>query len=117
MVPKKGTLNWRPVGDHTALNSQTLKDKYPIPCIADFTAELHGSKVFSRIDLVKAYHQIPIHPDDIHKMEICTQFRLFWQNEVSGLCESSEGYTFPFLPKSLPSHFPKDHNGMVPIER
>ncbi|GFU38064.1 RNase H domain-containing protein [Trichonephila clavipes] len=40
-----------------------------------------------------------------------------WQNEVSGLCESSERYPFPFLPKSLPSHFPKDHSGMVLIER
>ncbi|GFV66021.1 DUF5641 domain-containing protein [Trichonephila clavipes] len=42
---------------------------------------------------------------------------LVWQNEVPGLCESSEGYPFPFLPKSLPSHFPKDHSGMVTIER
>ncbi|GFX07580.1 peptidase A2 domain-containing protein [Trichonephila clavipes] len=56
MVPKKGTLDWRPVGDYRALNFQTVKDKYPIPCIADFTIELHGSKIFSRIDLVKAYH-------------------------------------------------------------
>ncbi|GBN24003.1 Transposon Tf2-8 polyprotein [Araneus ventricosus] len=74
MVPKKGTLDWRPVGDYRALNSQTLKDKYPIPCIADFTAELHGSKIFSRIDLIKAYHQIPIHSEDIHKTAICTPF-------------------------------------------
>ncbi|GBN01125.1 Transposon Ty3-G Gag-Pol polyprotein, partial [Araneus ventricosus] len=74
MVPKKGTLNWSPVGDYRALNSQTLKDKYPIPCIADFTAELHESKIFSRIDLIKAYHQIPIHPEDIHKTAICTPF-------------------------------------------
>ncbi|GFU53282.1 retrovirus-related Pol polyprotein from transposon 297 [Trichonephila clavipes] len=73
MVPKKSTLNWRPVCDYRALNSQTLKDKYPIPCIADFTAELQGSKIFSRIDLVKAYHQIAIHPDDIHKTAICTR--------------------------------------------
>ncbi|GFQ84909.1 transposon Ty3-G Gag-Pol polyprotein [Trichonephila clavata] len=77
MVPKKGTLDWRPVSDYRALNSQTLKDKYPIPCIPYFRAELHGSKVFSRIDLVKAYHQIPIHPDDIYKTAICTPFGLF----------------------------------------
>ncbi|GFV88354.1 peptidase A2 domain-containing protein [Trichonephila clavipes] len=69
MVPKKGTLDWKPVGDYRALNSQTLKDKYPIPFIADFTAELHGSKLFSRIYLVKAYYQIPIHPDDSHKTQ------------------------------------------------
>ncbi|GFU51358.1 transposon Ty3-G Gag-Pol polyprotein [Trichonephila clavipes] len=46
MVPKKGTLDLRPVGDYRALNSQTLKDKYPIPCIADFTAELYSSRKF-----------------------------------------------------------------------
>ncbi|GFW46737.1 transposon Ty3-I Gag-Pol polyprotein [Trichonephila clavipes] len=28
MVPTKGTLDWRPVGDYRALNSQTLKNKY-----------------------------------------------------------------------------------------
>ncbi|GBM74470.1 Retrovirus-related Pol polyprotein from transposon gypsy [Araneus ventricosus] len=90
MVPKKGTLNWRPVGDYRALNSQTLKDKYPIPCIADFTAELHESKIFSRIDLIKAYHQIPIHPEDIHKTAICTPFGLFESTRMQfGLCNTS----------------------------
>ena len=67
MVPTKDTLEWRPVEDYKALNAQTVKDKHPIPCIADFTANLHGTIKFSHIDLIKAYHQIPIHPDDIHK--------------------------------------------------
>ncbi|GBN43170.1 Transposon Ty3-I Gag-Pol polyprotein [Araneus ventricosus] len=90
MFPKKGTLDWRPVGDYRALNSQTLKDKYPIPCIADFTAELHESKIFSRIDLIKAYHQIPIHPEDIHKTSICTPFGLFESTRMQfGLCNAS----------------------------
>ncbi|GFX97008.1 transposon Tf2-6 polyprotein [Trichonephila clavipes] len=41
MVPKKDSIEWRPVGDYRALNAQTIKEKYPIPCIADFTSELY----------------------------------------------------------------------------
>ncbi|GFX31177.1 hypothetical protein TNCV_2026791 [Trichonephila clavipes] len=90
MVPKKGTFDWRPVGDYRALNTQTIKDKYPIPCLADFTANLHGSKIFSQVDLVKAYHQIPMNPDDIHKTAICTPFGLFESTRMQfGLCGAS----------------------------
>ena len=90
MVPKKGTVHWRPVGDYRALNAQTVKDKYPIPCVADFTYALHGCKIFSRIDLIKAYHQIPVNSDDIHKTAICTPFGLFESTRMQfGLCNAS----------------------------
>ncbi|GBN74695.1 hypothetical protein AVEN_46543-1 [Araneus ventricosus] len=56
MVPKKGSDDWCPVGDFRALNAQAKKDKYPIPIVLDFTSELHGTKIFSHIDLVKAFH-------------------------------------------------------------
>ncbi|GFW35668.1 uncharacterized protein TNCV_4435191 [Trichonephila clavipes] len=36
MIFKKGISDWRPVGGYRALNSHTLKDKYSIPCNADF---------------------------------------------------------------------------------
>ncbi|GFY21614.1 transposon Tf2-9 polyprotein [Trichonephila clavipes] len=77
MVPKKDSTEWRPVGDYRALNAQTIKDNYSVPNILDFTSNLHGTKIYSHIDLVKAYHQIPINPDDVHKSAIITPFGLF----------------------------------------
>jgi hypothetical protein len=38
---------------------------------------LHGCNVFSKIDLVKGYHQIPVAAANIPKMAIITPFGLF----------------------------------------
>ena len=64
--PKNGDC--RLCGDYRSLNSQTVPDRYPIPhiLVQIFTQWLDRTKVFSKIDLVRAYyHSEGISPSPI----------------------------------------------------
>ncbi|GFU27605.1 transposon Ty3-G Gag-Pol polyprotein [Nephila pilipes] len=62
-----------------------------MPCIVDFTAVLRSSKIFSRIDLKKANHEISIQPEDIYQKAIGTLYGLFGRTRMQfRLCNASE---------------------------
>lgn len=74
---QKPDKSWRLCSDYRLLNSLTVPDNYPVPHVEDFAVGLAGNKVFSKIDLKKAFHQIPMNADDVKKTAIITPFGLF----------------------------------------
>ncbi|GBM29520.1 Transposon Ty3-I Gag-Pol polyprotein [Araneus ventricosus] len=75
--------SYRPCGDYRKLNAQTIPDRYPFPRLEDFHQILKETKLFSKIDLFKAYFQIPIAEEHKCKTAIITPFRLYEFNVMS----------------------------------
>nr|GEW36718.1 putative reverse transcriptase domain-containing protein [Tanacetum cinerariifolium] len=60
--------------DYCELNKLTMKNWYPLLRIDDLFDQLHGSSVYSKIDLRSGCHQLRVHDEDISKMTFRTRY-------------------------------------------
>ena len=89
-VPKPDG-SWRFVADYTRLNELTVKDNYIPPKIDDLLSRIPANCVFSKLDLEKAFFQIPIDPEDQPKTAVITPFGLYEYTVMSmGLKNASQ---------------------------
>ena len=74
---KKSDRPWRPCGDYRRSNTVTVPNRYPLPSVSDFSARISCSEVFSKLDLLKGYYQVPMRDQDVIKTAVVTPFGLF----------------------------------------
>jgi len=72
---KDGSL--RLVQDYRALNSITVKNKYPLPLISELVSQLRGARYFTKLDVCWGFNNVCIKPGDKWKAAFRTNRGLF----------------------------------------
>ena len=99
VVEKKDDI--RIAGDYRRLNERTVSDRYPLSDLRDVTNKLDGKYVYSCIDLIRAFFNIPVYHKHVKKTALITPFGLFEYNRM------------PFGLKNAPATFQRFINAVL----
>ena len=61
---KKKDGSFRLVQDYRALNSMTVKNKYPLPLISELVSQLRRARYFTKLDVCWGFNNVHIKPRD-----------------------------------------------------
>lgn len=64
---QKSNREWHLCNDYCHLNTNTIPNCYPLPHIQNCMQIFHNKQISFTIDLMHAYHQIPVNPANIPK--------------------------------------------------
>ncbi|KAE8217909.1 hypothetical protein CF319_g8112 [Tilletia indica] len=73
---------WRFCVDYRQLNNNTVSDRYPLPTIDSVFQTLSGKSVFSSLDAIRGYHQLPVRESDRWKTAFICHRGLFQYKTV-----------------------------------
>ncbi|GAA5921705.1 hypothetical protein JCM1841_007097 [Sporobolomyces salmonicolor] len=90
VIPKKDPdADPRWVNDYRGLNSNTVKDRTPLPLPDLVLSDAALAKYWGKIDMTNAFFQTPMAEEDIEKTAIKTPWGLFeWTVMSQGLCNA-----------------------------
>ncbi|KAN0035531.1 hypothetical protein ACTA71_004805 [Dictyostelium dimigraforme] len=74
-----GTL--RMCANYTKLNNLTVKDRYPIPYINEIWNQIKSSQIYTKLDMISGYYQIPIGESDKYLTTFAAPQGLFEYND------------------------------------
>lgn len=63
--------------DMRQVNKAVLREKYPLPTMDELLPNLVNCKIFSRLDVRNAFHQIELHPNSRHITTFITNNRMY----------------------------------------
>ena len=89
-------VGWRICGDYRDLNGYTKADAEPLPLPEEILDQLQGSCIFSKMDLLKGFNQIPVAADSRAYMAVSTPDGLY------------QPTVMPFGVRNAPSTFQRE---------